>query len=84
MAVELNRWCVFVTLHDNWNRWGMNWKRGTVDGVGLRLVRRLEALSNAEDTINDNGIDTLFLLQLYYDQNVRFVPADTLYLPGRA
>lgn len=42
----------------------MNRKHGTVCPIELGLAGRLKTLSDTKHAIDDNGIDTLFLLQL--------------------
>lgn len=65
MPGELHCRHAFHTLVDDM---GTRRKRSLIDTVELGLAWGLETLSDAEDAVDDDGVDTFPLLQLSHDQ----------------
>ena len=68
MSGKLHCRHAFHTLVDSMDRWGMHGKRSLVDTVRLGLAWSLKTLSDAENAVDDDGVDTFPLLQLSHDQ----------------
>jgi hypothetical protein len=68
MPGELHCRHAFHTLVDDMDWWWVYGKRRLIGTVRLDLTWGLETLSNAEDAVNDDGVDTFPLLQLSHDQ----------------
>lgn len=67
LIIKLHSYSLLVALFDDGKRWWMDGKGRavhTVCTIRLCILGRLQTLSDTQHVVDDDGIDTLLLLQL--------------------